>query len=662
MIKSDKTKLELIRLDGIRSLIVNKINEEQLIEIIKQEFNLDSKKCYETLKKLNRSQLIKIIDKSNIISSNDIDETYEQYRYGLKPGFTIFTFLNSGLSEINSDEINKKIENKLAGLHYFEDSKFKSLTLKNIMEIRDNTFELSFTYLSKYTYINDSDEPDYIYELKDCFVWVNLKNNFLEIKNCPKDIQNKLLNLFSNILNVSLYNIKITKKLINEVFNGKIKKGTFIKPDATDEEVTKIIIADDELTKKKIYQDGVSSYDMSNTFLDEQLDDSTKSTLGINCKSGKIYLTKNVNATQFRNWSINSINRIINYLNDINNCKEKDIFQSRNILSNTNYSSDEKSIIENICYNIFLHINTGETSFLMQKDVIVIKTKLKSKFYTTLFGFCDICKEETQLFCPKCNRSNLKLIKNSICCMECEENITTFLCDEGHNIYGKNLVDIIRLLPNREFIDEINGYLLTNFGIRLEGSFVLEGNHLNIHKYSSGEILDYTKVEEFKKIQEINIINIKDQLDKYNKIKEKCRKCSNEECSICTNNKNLCIMKLFIGFGNYRPSPHQGQEFGDVNFKITYEGKKEYNFVGIAKSRPKSGVLNLSNHASREMIQQILTMSRDKRVDVIGAICPAKFHDQLRQELYYLAKITKVRIIILDDIFMSKLLIYQNIL
>ena len=662
MIKSDKTKLELIRLDGIRSLIVNKINEEQLIEIIKQEFNLDSKKCYETLKKLNRSQLIKIIDKSNIISSNDIDETYEQYRYGLKPGFTIFTFLNSGLSEINSDEINKKIENKLVGLHYFEDSKFKSLTLKNIMEIRDNTFEFSFTYLSKYTYINDSDEPDYIYELKDCFVWVNLKNNFLAIKNCPNDIQNKLLNLFSNILNVSLYNIKITKKLINEVFNGKIKKGTFIKPDATDEEVTKIIIADDELTKKKIYQDGVSSYDMSNTFLDEQLDDSTKSTLGINCKSGKIYLTKNVNATQFRNWSINSINRIINYLNDINNCKEKDIFQSRNILSNTNYSSDEKSIIENICYNIFLYINTGETSFLMQKDVIVIKTKLKSKFYTTLFGFCDICKEETQLFCPKCNRSNLKLIKDSICCMECEENITTFLCDEGHNIYGKNLVDIIRLLPNREFIDEINGYLLTNFGIRLEGSFVLEGNHLNIHKYSSGEILDYTKIEEFKKIQEINIINIKDQLDKYNKIKEKCRKCSNEECSICTNNTNLCIMKLFIGFGNYRPSPHQGQEFGDVNFKITYEGKKEYNFVGIAKSRPKSGVLNLSDHASREMIQQILTMSRDKRVDVIGAICPAKFHDQLRQELYYLAKITKVRIIILDDIFMSKLLIYQNIL
>lgn len=34
---------------------------------------------------------------------------------------------------------------------------------------------------------------------------------------------------------------------------------------------------------------------------------------------------------------------------------------------------------------------------------------------------------------------------------------------------------------------------------------------------------------------------------------------------------DLCIMKLFIGFGDYRPTPHQGQEFGDVNFEITYE-------------------------------------------------------------------------------------------
>ena len=119
-------------------------------------------------------------------------------------------------------------------------------------------------------------------------------------------------------------------------------------------------------------------------------------------------------------------------------------------------------------------------------------------------------------------------------------------------------------------------------------------------------------------------------------------------------------MKLFIGFGDYRPTPHQGQEFGDVNFEITYENGEKYNFVGIAKSRTSTGILNLASKESREMIQQIITMSRDKRVDVIGAICPAKFHDQLKQELRYIANITKIKIVILDDIFMCKLLKYKT--
>ena len=119
-------------------------------------------------------------------------------------------------------------------------------------------------------------------------------------------------------------------------------------------------------------------------------------------------------------------------------------------------------------------------------------------------------------------------------------------------------------------------------------------------------------------------------------------------------------MKLFVGFGDYRPTPHQSQEFGDVNFEITYEDGKKYNFVGIAKSRTKTGILNLSSKESREMIQQIITMSRDKRIDIIGAICPAKFHDQLKQDLRYIASMFQIKIVILDDIFMCKLLKYKT--
>lgn len=659
MEKSDKIKLDLVRLDGIRNLIISKISEENLKIICKKEFKLDSKNYFESLKKFNRTQLIKIIENCKSINSKDIDETYEQYRYGLKPGFTIFNIIKPNFKDIDLNNFDNLIKGMLNNFEYLDEARFKNLRFKSILEIQQNTFEFSFDYLSKYTYISEDEEPQSIYELKDCFVWINIKNNFVAIKNCPNDIQNKLLRCFSELLQTPLYNIMISKKLISKVFNGSVKKGTFVKPDANEDEVSKITIADAELSKKKIYND-VSSYDMSNTFLDEKLDDNTNSTLGINCKAGKIYLTKNVNATQFRNWSISSINKITSYLNDIHNCQEVDIFKSRNILANTNYKGEVRNIVEEICYRVFMYINNEETPLALNNDVIKIYNTLKDKFYYSLFGYCDSCNEETQLFCGKCTKSDLKIVNDKIFCLECGEIINNICCDEGHNIYNLELIKVIRLIPKKEFIDEINDLLFNNFSFRLDASFTIEGNHLNIHKYSSSEILDYSLVNEFDELSKTVVGDIEKTLNSYEKIKEKCKKCSNNSCSICDKTQDKCIMKLFLGFGDYRPSPHQGQEFGDVNFKITYKEGKVYNFVGIAKSRPKTGILNLSSKEGRELLQQIFTMTRDKRVDVIGAICPAKFHDQLRQELYYVAKVTNTKLMILDDIFMSKLLIYKN--
>ena len=65
MIKNDRTKLELIRLEGIRFLITKKISKNELDNIIKEELKIESKDCFELLKKLNRYQLIIIIEYSN---------------------------------------------------------------------------------------------------------------------------------------------------------------------------------------------------------------------------------------------------------------------------------------------------------------------------------------------------------------------------------------------------------------------------------------------------------------------------------------------------------------------------------------------------------------------------------------------------------------------
>lgn len=134
-------------------------------------------------------------------------------------------------------------------------------------------------------------------------------------------------------------------------------------------------------------------------------------------------------------------------------------------------------------------------------------------------------------------------------------------------------------------------------------------------------------------------------------IKEKCLESSKESCNICSKKLDkCCILQLFTTYNGYRAGPHHGHEFGDVNFKVTVNDN-ELEFVGIVKS-----YCNLT-HASkegREMIQQILSSTQDKRINLIGAVCPARFDTQLEKDLEYIAKCTKSKIVILDDQFMLK--------
>lgn len=97
MLKIDKTKLELIRLEGIRNLIINKISKNELTKILKEDLKIDSKDCYESLKNLKRYQLIKIIEQITKITSQDIENSYEQFSMVFKPGFTIFNFSKSNI-------------------------------------------------------------------------------------------------------------------------------------------------------------------------------------------------------------------------------------------------------------------------------------------------------------------------------------------------------------------------------------------------------------------------------------------------------------------------------------------------------------------------------------------------------------------------------------
>ena len=82
----------------------------------------------------------------------EIDTYYEEYRYGLKPGFSIFSFKSN--KKLSTDQVCNKIQEKLKDISNKEE---KQPAIKNIIYNNSENFkeekitEYSFYYSKKYS-------------------------------------------------------------------------------------------------------------------------------------------------------------------------------------------------------------------------------------------------------------------------------------------------------------------------------------------------------------------------------------------------------------------------------------------------------------------------------------------------------------------------------
>lgn len=648
-----KTKLDLIRIEGLCKLIFNKIDEETIISKISNVTKSNPRDA-KALTKLSRSQLISIIEKSSI-NDEEINQCYEEFRYGLKPGFSIFSFKSNKkltLSQVSNNLKEKLKINTSENEEQLAIKNIKYVTLENFS--KQNLTEYTFSFLKKHSYIDENEEPKYIYELKETFIWISTKYNFVAIRNCDDRVIKQLSSVISDIYDTELNSIYLTNELVKKIFGEKRKKVAGINLQANDKEAQKIIMSAPNLNEKEDLQRQLESYTMTSENLEINIEDITN-TLGINNVKGKLYLTKNMTATVFRNWSIETIRKIIEYIS--NNETEFEIFKAKNIMNNkrwNEYNEEQKNIIEEIIFKIICFSKNKK----VYNPIItsnVNYSKLYKYFYSKVFVSCSECNDA---FCiPKCNCGsyNLNLTnQGKIICVDCGNIMNTLECEEGHEINISNLDNTnIYFIPKMELYNNIISYLKEEVNIDFSGYMYIINNNLQIVEKSKGELLKVNEIKEFKEICDLNIQKEEQtQLQKrLKKINEKCNESNKEKCNICDNeSENKCILKLFTTYSGYRPSPHHGHEFGDINFKVNYKNN-QCEFVGIAKS-----YCNLT-HASkegREMIQQILSSTQDKRIDIIGAICPSRFDDQLEKDIEYIAKCTQTKIVIIDDLFMVK--------
>ena len=674
--EEQKIKLESMQIKGIRAMIWQNIEknkiESRLLQIKKQNYTNDLQKLVNSQ---SRAVLIELIEISPEIYPQTIDAAYEKYRYGLKPGFTLFWAKRSNNIAFDKDSLEAQIKEFVTSQKYGEDDKYKNLEFVSIMEF-GGIYEISLSYLQKFNYINEVGEFTYIYMMKECFVWVGIDKNFIAINNMPEVLMNALKRLFSKLYSADITNIKITSKLLEKVFpSEKAKRVTRHNANPPENQLEKITFADQNLgDKKDCIPDGYEDYDITNTQYVEDIDENTTGTLGVNCNKGKMYLSKSLTSSQFRAWSTRRIDNIISFFQNSSDVTLETI-SGFNMFSSSSWDGIKQSsipILNEIALAIITCKKSNIDSYPVSFDLYKAYIELSNKFYEKVYCLCDSCEETSIPSCPDCGGTHFTITKKSpakIVCNDCgkaQGGPFVFDCENGHTNTVADINDAISLIATDDFIEQLLATIKLYYPDIVfdhKEYFCLNNGSLTILRSPNYEKLKASDIQEFAPIVNRQLIHSPDMLQSSLKqLKEKCPHPTNDKCSQCRNrmisniNDVQCILKLFEDFEGYTPQPHQGHEFGDVSMLLTYNGRN-LTFLGAAKSvnlhTPK---ITKASNTGREIIQQVIDAFNDNRAEIIGVIYPDMIDDQLKYLLFHEAKIHNKKFVILDKEFMLHLL------
>ncbi|WP_415535501.1 hypothetical protein [Dehalobacter sp. 4CP] len=674
-----KLKLESMQIKGIRWMIWNNIDKEDIESRLLQIRNQGSTSDIEKLVNLqSRMVLIKLIEKSHEITASIIDTAYEKYRYGLKPGFTLFWAKSTEIISFSIGDLEKRIQAFLSTLKYNSDDKYKNLEFISVVKFGE-TYEVSLSYLQRFNYINSEGEFTYIYMLKECFAWICMDNNFVAINNMPEVLINSLKRFFSNLYHADITNIKITNSLLDKVFpKDSTKRVTRHNANPPKNQLEKVTFADPNLSDKlDCIPEGYQNYDITNMQYIEDIDGNTTGTLGVNCNKGKLYLSKSVTSSQFRTWSTRRINDIIGFFQNTSDYSLETI-SGYNMFSSAEWESIKPSSIPVLNEMIYALINCKKSAleaYPVSFDTYKAYLELNKFFVEKISMSCDTCEEKAIAACIKCGCSNFSLTKKSpakiICsnCGETQQGTFSFICESGHSNMISNINEIIELISTDEFTEKIESTIKLYFPeVFFENNeyFSISSSGIELHKSPDYEKLKPSDIADFQPITDRIILKPVDELMGICKsLNEKCtshptnEKCAKCKAQPCSSSKDIgCILKLFENFEGYTPQPHQGHEFGDVSMLVNLRGRN-MTFLGAAKSIPegaKSKKITKSSDLGREIIQQVIDAFHDARAEIIGVIYPDIIDDQLKYFLYHQSKLNNKRLVILDADFMIKLL------
>lgn len=410
---------------------------------------------------LRQAELITEADRLSSITPVDVDNLYENYRYGQRLSFYLY-LLPEGLAEPSTHEMQEILDDpsmpdppdSAAGSDADQDYE-SDVTSNEIILLDEEQLngirEIRFRYYVGHRFLNAAEQPDYVQQTRYGFVWLDLKLGFLTVLSRDEHVNHLLTQALSHALQAVPVPARFNKELIDKHFSiERIKRvshydpGTGMHQSISGRGLWKMF-QEEILDREELYTRPSSLYH-------EDVGDGLVSGLGITASKGKIYLTKTLPTSLLRAWARRRLPELVSDLKDLRSQRPELFARSAEAINRMRLPAAGRAAITTIVEALLQADRDDLASVPLPLPALEIYDALAGKYFTPYLRLqCTECEEMAEL-CPHCESPDLEFKKGHVRCKDCQATLSdqtwvTLRCMDGHT-KSVALVDAFSMAPN----------------------------------------------------------------------------------------------------------------------------------------------------------------------------------------------------------------------
>jgi hypothetical protein len=306
------------------------------------------------LGELRQAELVAEADKVATIREADVDELYENYRYGRRLSFYLY-LLPSSLDDPDLDELQRildeiaatdrpGVDDEVAASEDYESDTSPNQVILLDSEQIDGIQEIRYRYYTVHRFLNAEERPDQVLQTRYGFLWLDLSVGYLTILSRDEKINNLLTRALSSCLQAIPLPVRLPKELVDKHFSiekarrlSHYDPGTGVRQSLSGRGLWQAF--DEEIRARE------RRFARPSSFYEEEVADGIISGLGVTASKGKIYLTKTLPTSIVREWAIQRLPDLVGDVKDLRTDRPQDFSRSIEVINRMRLSAPGKAAI-----------------------------------------------------------------------------------------------------------------------------------------------------------------------------------------------------------------------------------------------------------------------------------------------------------------------------